>query len=134
MNVMKKFYIGVKALIMKNEKLLLIFDSLKDYWEVPGGRVEGGETFKQSLARELKEEIGYSGKISSMELIAASRLSKDIDNSETTLALLFYQVDLPELGNIRLSEEHTKYEWVNKEMALSRVGPEFKSAISKVWE
>ena len=29
-------------------------------WEFPGGHLEDGETIKQSLARELKEEIGFN--------------------------------------------------------------------------
>lgn len=56
--------VGVGALIFNNEgKVLLALRGPKakneqGKWEIPGGGVEYGETLKQTIIRETKEELG----------------------------------------------------------------------------
>ena len=119
---------------MKEEKILILNDKNGKYWEVPGGRVDGNERFDETLAREHREEIGYEGRIVRSKLVFADRLFKDINQQDTSLALLFYRVVLPDLKKIKLSNEHTEYIWVGKRAALNKVAPEFRIAVSKAWE
>ena len=49
----------VSALVEKDNKILLVkevLESGKEYWIVPGGTVEYGETLVDAVKRELKEE------------------------------------------------------------------------------
>ena len=49
------------GLVEKDGKFLLMKDTLedgKDYWIVPGGHVEFGETIETAVKSELKEETG----------------------------------------------------------------------------
>lgn len=50
--------IAVRAVILHQNKLLLIHSNLGDY-KFPGGGVEDNENHKEALIREIREETGY---------------------------------------------------------------------------
>ena len=56
------------AVLVADGRLLIAqrpaHDALAGLWELPGGKVESGETPEQCLARELKEELGISAVVS----------------------------------------------------------------------
>lgn len=60
-----KVFTATKAFIIYNNQVLILKESNKyqdgtlgDKWGLPGGRVEPGQHFKDSLLREVKEETG----------------------------------------------------------------------------
>ena len=56
---MFKVVTSVKSLIFQNGKFLLIKEKLdkRDIWDLPGGKIEYGETPSAALIREVKEEL-----------------------------------------------------------------------------
>jgi 8-oxo-dGTP pyrophosphatase MutT (NUDIX family) len=40
------------------DRVLMVFDRYRKSWELPGGRIEAGESPRQAAARELLEETG----------------------------------------------------------------------------
>src|SRR6266481_3249169 len=50
--------VSVKAIIIRDGKFLCLKDP-KNIWELPGGRVEFGESMEDALKRELLEELGF---------------------------------------------------------------------------
>ena len=42
----------------ERDRVLLVEPTYKDYWEIPGGAVEAGESPFTAVQRELKEELG----------------------------------------------------------------------------
>jgi len=63
-------YDVVAGIIRKNGRFLITLRPprglLGGLWEFPGGKVENGETFEQSLKREIAEELGIKIKIDSL--------------------------------------------------------------------
>jgi len=45
-------------LLIEEGKLLLLYRKDEEHWEVPGGKVEEGESPTQAAVREVEEEIG----------------------------------------------------------------------------
>lgn len=53
-----RFEVIARAIIVVNQKILLQRNVRRDEFALPGGHIEMGETLKESLVRELKEETG----------------------------------------------------------------------------
>ena len=121
--MMKHFYVGIKAVIMKDGKVLLLKDSSRpDFWDVPGGRIDENESIEEALLRELREELPSHTNPRIGKLLNAYRIPGSIKD-DLGLVLLFYKVDVDFDGEILLSEEHTDYEWLTPEQAL-QIGSE----------
>ncbi len=75
------YSIGVGALIIKDDKILLIRRSLepgKGLWTNPGGYIEQHEKIEKSIIREVFEETGVTAKVRG--IVAAGDLPRHVHN------------------------------------------------------
>lgn len=56
------YRISVKCLV-RNEKgdILVVKESGRNWWDLPGGGMDHGEDIKSTIAREMKEEVNLAG-------------------------------------------------------------------------
>ncbi|MBT3304449.1 NUDIX domain-containing protein [Candidatus Woesearchaeota archaeon] len=116
---------ATKAIIFKEEKVLLITKSDKEdinpnTVDIPGGRLEFGETPEDALRREVKEETGIE-----IEIIKPSHCWTLIKKEKEfqLVGVTFYCKFLS--GIETLSEEHTEFKWIDPEQILKEDFPEW---------
>jgi len=59
---MENLWDGIKGIVRKND-LILVLVRQNGTLDLPGGRVENGETVKSALQRDINEETGLKVKI-----------------------------------------------------------------------
>jgi mutator protein MutT len=127
------FQIGIKGLI-RNEagQILMVhipaWGHNPEHWDLPGGRMEPGETFLQTLARELQEEIGtsFSGVPRQFGGILTN-ITIPVEDLLIPLVMIIYEVALPQGSTISLDADSAEdaYEWVSPKEAAERMAVKF---------
>lgn len=95
----------VAAAIVDGSRLLLAQRTrppeFAGMWELPGGKVEDGETPAEALVRELREELG-------IEVVAGERVGADVPLNDE-LVLRAYRVEI--VHGTPEALEHSAIRW-----------------------
>lgn len=132
MSLPKLFFVGIKGLIRNSqgEILLLLADvstfrDAKDpYWDLPGGRIEEGDDELGTLRKEIQEETGVT-ELADVEYLHSVISSHNIPIKDSErmagLVLRIWQVEIADDSEIKISDEHTNYEWASPKEAAERL-------------
>lgn len=115
-----KTQIVLTGILRDNDKFLIVKRNVNDdlypgAWEFPGGHLEDGELLKDGLAREIKEEIGFTDNFNPLITHYYDEVKEK--NSEVIHLLeidFLINVD-SSLIDIKLSNEHCDYKWVQRD-------------------
>jgi len=109
-------FIATKALIICDGKVLLLQESTQykdgtsgDNWDVPGGRIETGQHFAESLAREVKEECGLV--ITSYRPVHVDEWRPTVQGEQWQIVGIYFLCEV-EPGDVTLSQDHKNFEWI----------------------
>ena len=116
-----------KYLVTKRSKNENVY---KEYWDIPGGLANQGETPREALIREVKEEVNL--KIKPVKIIHEdSNLDKEKNMIFIRLVYLTNVED--DFNNIKLNLlEHTEYKLITniKELKEERIVPFLKEILT----
>jgi len=104
-------------IVNKNEKILLIRShKWQNRYVIPGGHIELGETMKQALTREIKEETGLD--IYDIEYLEFQEFIHDPGFWKKKHFIFFDFVCRTNGTEVTLNEEGQEYVWVSLEEAF----------------
>ena len=109
-------------------RVMLVEPNYKDYWDIPGGLIEVGETPSQGCAREVAEELGLTREPGRLLVVDWA------PHREWGDRVLFVfdggVLTPPEIAGIRLQEtELDSYEFLPPDQALDRLIPRLRRRI-----
>lgn len=75
------------CIIIKDNKVLLVYEKRRNFWGFPKGHVEEGENELETAAREVKEEVGLDVEIDDKKRYVLNYIIRDEIDKTTVLYL-----------------------------------------------
>jgi ADP-ribose pyrophosphatase YjhB (NUDIX family) len=77
--------LDVRAVVLHEDKLLLVHEATDRRWSLPGGWIDLGDSLSRAAVREVREESGYD--VEPVKLISVSNVAHRPDGRPTRINL-----------------------------------------------
>lgn len=97
-----------------NGEVLLLkrrIEPLKDFWALPGGMVNKGETLKGAAIRKIDEELGLKVTADDLRLVGVANFFHGEIYGRHDICLT-YSLTLHDKPEIKLDYQHRGYKWI----------------------
>lgn len=100
----------------KDGKNLLIYDPRFEFWRVPGGRAEFGESPEEALQREMEEELGVKIEVGDFLGFGQDIVTMKGRDIKASRLILYFKAK-PESGKVktRVPGEISDSKWLSLE-------------------
>jgi len=112
-----KLFVATKAFIVHQGKVLVLRESSKyedgvhaSRYDVPGGRMEPGQKFDESLWREVAEETGLDIQIGRVFFV--NEAWPVVRGEQWQIVRMFFECEA-DTDEVRLSQDHDSYIWID---------------------
>ena len=108
----KLFYVGQKAFIEKDGKVLVLFEPNLD---IPGGKIQEGEgnsleSLREAIKREVKEETDLEIEVFDPFFVWTVVSTQYLGETIYRIGFRCKYIS----GEVKLSDEHDNFKWVDK--------------------
>ncbi|MFJ7665755.1 NUDIX hydrolase [Lysinibacillus sp. NPDC097195] len=118
---------AVRAIIINNQKILLVHSEKGDY-KFPGGGLEDNETHSQGLVREVKEETGYVNCRVQTKVGFISEKTVDVDDDNQLFQMMSHYYLCELIDEQKIDQQLEAYElaqqftakWVSLDDAIKQ--------------
>jgi 8-oxo-dGTP diphosphatase len=103
-----------RGVLIRDGQVLLCQSLKQNYFYLPGGHIEFGESAAQAMVRELKEELGVSVKAGELAMVSEGAFDTKRKHHEFNL---MFHVEHPSpwpkaLNKPKSKEDHIAFRWV----------------------
>ena len=130
------FYLSLRGVFVNKKNEVLALRNARDgeagkfYWDLPGGKVQIGESLADCLRREISEETGL--KDFKVKRFLGAWVLKRQKTGVRNLLIMAYECVVSGKSTIELSSEHDTAVWVDAtEVAKMPLDPGYRSVIEK---